>query len=52
MALSGCEFVPRKRAWISGDLMNRRYRSSWNCDKLQKTTCSYLTGTGGHVSFW
>lgn len=45
MAFSGWESFPRSRAWISGDLIKRRYSCSWRSDSLQKTTCSYLTGT-------
>ena len=45
IALSGCESVPRSRAWISGEEMNGRYSANWKSDNLQNTTCSYLTGT-------
>ena len=45
IALRGCDSFPRRRALISGEEMNKRYRASWNSDRPQKTTCSYLTGT-------
>lgn len=53
IALSGWEFVPRRRAFISGEAMKCRYRASWNGERPQKTTCSYLTGTSGiFVNGW
>lgn len=50
MALRGCDSVPRRRALISGEVINKRYSESWKSDKWQKTTCSYLTGTRLNVN--
>ena len=45
IAFNGCDSLPLRSAFISGELMKNLYRSSWNGDNEQNTTCSYLTGT-------